>query len=281
MLKLCTAFLIFLLGVSQPSMAQEYYNRMFHQICTDKGGTVIYNYKNKSWIITDSAMAMQPQTPGYTFMWLHLLIALETGVIKDQYDTIRRTPSATSFESYKTEDKVAAITVADAFKNRIDGALKTLAQQIGKERYADYLTRCGYGNALVVDTLVDFWREGSLLISPVNQVEFMVKLFEEKLPVSKRTMRIFRRTLKTEQEGASTVYSLRSRTSNDQRAICWYTGYVQTRYNTCFFATCTVKPPNSYTFHPETKDIEATHAILRSIGGLDQPSSIYDTARPH
>lgn len=44
------------------------------------------------------------------------------------------------------------------------------------------LTSCNYGNLNLSHRGDDFWNFGALGISPVNQVQFVRKLYENKLP---------------------------------------------------------------------------------------------------
>src|SRR5215213_1669946 len=56
--------------------------------CKLDGSITIYNHTTRRWIISDSADANKQTLPASTFKIINLLIALETGVIKDEYDIV-------------------------------------------------------------------------------------------------------------------------------------------------------------------------------------------------
>jgi beta-lactamase class D len=59
-----------------------------------------------------------------------------------------------------------------------------LARRIGLNRYRRYLSQCKYGNAQCGGMVDNFWLNGSLLISPVEQLEFIAKFAAGQLPFS-------------------------------------------------------------------------------------------------
>jgi beta-lactamase class D len=52
--------------------------------CNVNGSTSIYDYNKQKWIISDTADSKKETLPASTFKVINLLIALETGVIKDE-----------------------------------------------------------------------------------------------------------------------------------------------------------------------------------------------------
>ncbi|MFN4896066.1 MAG: penicillin-binding transpeptidase domain-containing protein [Pseudomonadota bacterium] len=57
-----------------------------------------------------------------------------------------------------------------------------LARRIGLNRYRHYLGQCEYGNAQCGSMVDNFWLNESLLISPVEQLEFISKFAARQLP---------------------------------------------------------------------------------------------------
>jgi beta-lactamase class D len=66
---------------------------------------------------------------------------------------------------------------------------------LGAERERAYLARFEYGNQDSSDDLTSFWLGKSLRISPDEQERFLVRLYEDALPVSKDAMREVREIL--------------------------------------------------------------------------------------
>lgn len=211
------------------------------QDCNIPGSTVIYNYKSGQWHYTDSADAFKASLPASTFKIINLLIALETGVIKDENEVVKW-PGATDTSLYGYRpDIYKDITVKEAFEVSAGWAFIELAKRIGKERYQHYLKACQYGNVDLSRNDPDFWNFGPFAISPRNQVEFLIKVYEEKLPFSKRNIAILKRVMITETANNTVIRSKTGWTRVDGKDYGWWTGYVEKQGNVFFFATRLVK----------------------------------------
>ncbi|WP_343704707.1 penicillin-binding transpeptidase domain-containing protein [Chitinophaga sp.] len=211
------------------------------QDCNIPGNTVIYDYREQRWTFTDSADALKTSLPASTFKVINLLIALETGVIKDEM-AIVKWPGYTDTTLYGYRPSIYKdMTVKEAFEVSAGWVFMELSKKIGKERYRHYLAACQYGNGNLSRNDPDFWNYGPFEISPRNQVEFLIKVYEEKLPFSKRSFEILKRVMVTER---TDNYVIRSKTGwtrvygNDYG---WWVGYLEKKDNVYFFATRLVK----------------------------------------
>lgn len=238
--------------------------------CQIDGSTTIYDYKNKKWLFSNNADAKLETLPASTFKIINLLIALETKVIKDENEVVKWVGTTdTTLYGYRP-DIYKDMTVKEAFEVSAGWVFIVLAKKIGKEKYQHYLRLCKYGNQNLSQKDADFWNFGAFAISPINQVEFLVKVYEEKLPFSKRNIEILKRVMLTEK---TDTYSIRSKTGwtrvsgND---IGWWVGYVERNNNTYFFATRIIKKRSTINknFGQCRKDI--TKNILKQLNAIDQ-----------
>lgn len=67
------------------------------------------------------------------------------------------------------------------------GYFNELSQNLGPNRVAEYLRRFDYGNA-ATGAGGEYWKDGSLAISPDEQMRFLRRLFAEELTVSRKAM---------------------------------------------------------------------------------------------
>jgi beta-lactamase class D len=237
--------------------------------CQIEGSTTIFDFKNKKWVYSDTKDARTETLPASTFKVINLLIALETGVIKDENEVINWVGTTdTTLYGYRS-DIYKDMTVKEAFEVSAGWVFIELAKKIGKEQYAHYLKLCQYGNQNLSQKDADFWNFGAFAISPVNQIEFLIKVHEEKLPFSKRNIGILKRVMITEK---TDNYSIRSKTgwtrvSGDD--IGWWVGYVERKDNIYFFATRIIKKRSSInkSFGQCRKDI--TKNILRQMKAIE------------
>jgi beta-lactamase class D len=127
-----------------------------------------------------------------------------------------------------------------------------------------WLDLVGYGNADTSGGIDRFWLSGGLRITPEQQVLFLKRLYEDKLPFSKQTMDIVKKIMITKD---TTTYTLRAKTGwseQDNQDIGWYVGFLQTGNNIFFFATCIQRPKSDELSFLNAR-IEITLNILREL----------------
>jgi beta-lactamase class D len=66
---------------------------------------------------------------------------------------------------------------------------------LGADRERDYLQRFDFGNRDISSGLTTFWLGESLRVSPDEEERFLVRLYEDSLPVSKAAMKTVRELL--------------------------------------------------------------------------------------
>lgn len=130
--------------------------------------------------------------------------------------------------------------------------------------YKAMMEKCHYGNADVSIDDPDFWNFGSLAISPVNQIEFLVGLYEETLPFSQRSFRILKDMMLEEQTKTYTLRAKTGWTSANSKSIGWWVGYVEKEGNVYFFATRIYKSREDH--HPDFG--KCRKEITRTVLGL-------------
>ncbi|GAB2561693.1 penicillin-binding transpeptidase domain-containing protein [Spirosoma areae] len=237
--------------------------------CNLEGSTTIYDYSQKKWLFTDEADSRKETLPASTFKIINSLIALETGVIRTENDVIKWVGKVdTVLYGYRPE-LYRDMTVQEAFRESAGWVYIELAKKIGRDRYRLYLNQCHYGNVNLSEAGVDFWNFGSFAISPVNQIEFLKALYEEKLPFSKRNIAIVKRLMVAE---TTSLYVIRAKTGwtrDGGKDTGWWVGYVERANKPYFFATRLIK--NREIRNPNFADCrkKITKDILRQIKVID------------
>lgn len=205
--------------------------------CNVEGAIAIYDYKNHTWILSDTVATRKETLPASTFKIINLLIALETKTIASENDIVKW-PGSTDTLKYDYRPNIYHdITVKEAFEVSAGWAFIELAKKIGKDNYKKYLTLCHYGNINLSQTDPDFWNFGAFGISPINQVEFIKNLYEEKLPFSKRNVEIVKKVMITEQNDDYTIHSKTGWTRENDINTGWWVGYIENKNGAYFFAT--------------------------------------------
>ena len=117
-------------------------------------------------------------SPASTYKIPHALIALETGVVTD--DTVEKWDG----RRYERQPKWNLNhTVISALRPSVLWFFQRVAPRIGAERAAAWLAKFEYGNRNVSGPITEYWVDGSLAISPLEQVSFLRRFYTRGLPV--------------------------------------------------------------------------------------------------
>lgn len=102
----------------------------------------------------------------------------------------------------------------------------------------EYVHKLNYGNMKVDSTNIDlFWLEGESVISQFQQIDFLKRFYQSRLPVSEQTALIMKRMMILEENdefklSEKTGWSVRNGKNNG-----WFVGYVESQNKVYFFAT--------------------------------------------
>lgn len=216
-------------------MRQDF--KKYFDNCNVEGSIAIYDNNNHKWILSDTDGTMKETLPASTFKIINLLIALETKTISSENVVVRWPGDIDTIKYGYRPEIYHDMTVKEAFEASAGWVFVELAKKIGKENYKKYLTLCNYGNLNLSQKDDDFWNFGDFAISPINQVEFIKKLYEEKLPFSRRNIQIVKKAMITEQEGNYTIHAKTGWTRENGINTGWWVGYIENNSGAYFFAT--------------------------------------------
>jgi beta-lactamase class D len=160
--------------------------------------------------------------PGATFDILLSLIAVQTGVAKDDTASLR-----------------PALTLGKAFRGSDDSSLtgfQALVARIGKDTLKKWIDSLQYGNKNIgVDTAA-FWHDNTLKINADEQLGLLKKLYFDQLPFFQRTQAIVRRMMPAENNSSYRLtYKTAQGTKEDGHAIGWVMGWVEENKHPYFF----------------------------------------------
>lgn len=239
-----------------------------NQFKNTTGAFVLSDLNNKQNIRYNAERCNQRFSPYSTFKIPNSLIALETGVIKNEnvitnYDKEKH-PAESWWPKIWTQDH----NMRSAIKNSVVWYYQEIAKQVGKENYNKYLKQFQYGNEDVSGSIDQFWLDSSLQISPNEEVEFLKRFYKGELPVSKRTTDIVKDILileKTDNYTLSGKTGLGSKQDSGTN-LGWFVGYLEKKDNVYFFAT-NLEDKLREALIP--KRVEITKKILAELGLIE------------
>jgi len=190
-------------------------------------------------------------TPASTFKIPHALAALDSRVVPGPHETIAYDGSPLPFERWKHDHDLAS-----AMRDSVVWYFQRIAERLGIERERAYLKAFEYGNRHASGPLTSFWLGDSLQISPEEQLTFLRRLFEGRLPVRDDVARTVRGILvqpagrivnaagehsfaPTWPEG-TTVYAKTGRGEEQGRAVVWLVGRVERGERGWIFVSCVI-----------------------------------------
>lgn len=202
-----------------------------------KGSFSLYDLNKKEYSTTDVKDFSIATSPASTFKIPNTFIALEEKAIADENEVLKWDGTPKYLKSWEKDHDLK-----NAYKNSTVWFYQEMAKRIGPDKYRNYLQKLDYGNQDISAGLTTFWLGTSLKISPKNQLEFLQKLYAEKLPFSQRTYLIGKEIMVEEK---TSTYTLRAKTGwadTKPTHTGWYVGYVETKENVYFFATRLYQP---------------------------------------
>lgn len=224
------------LGNTKPVKNYDALKEVFQNI---EAAFVVTDINKNEYICYNPERCKQRFSPYSTFKIPNSLIALETGVIKDEnvvvaYDRNRHPPQAWWSKEWQNSQNMRS-----AIKHSVIWFYQEIAKKVGKTQYQKYLKQFEYGNQDISGSLDRFWLGSSLQISPNEQVEFLKKFYNNELSVSKRTTEIVKDIIVLEHNND---YKLSGKTGcarpeSNCKTLSWLVGYLEKADNVYFFAT--------------------------------------------
>jgi beta-lactamase class D len=117
--------------------------------------------------------------PASTFKIPHALIGLQTGVITAK-TVMKWDGQKKDFPAWQRDH-----TVDSAIKSSVVWFFQRMASSIGRERELQQLRAFNYGSATFTGEVTQFWLNGDLQISPLEQIAFLKRMFAYDLPVDR------------------------------------------------------------------------------------------------
>jgi len=205
------------------------------------GTIVLYNMSSDTYSVYNKARSLKRFTPYSTFKILNSIIALETGVVKDAdavftWDTVRYPP-----EHWWPQPWYGRHTMRSAIRFSVVPFYREVATRIGDDRMKKYVDAFGYGNCDISSGIDAFWLNGSLGISAMEQVAFLIRFYRNEPGVKKKTIDTVKSLLVLENENSCSLSVKTGRgwgflKDAPTMVLGWYIGYVERENDVWFFA---------------------------------------------
>ena len=240
--KYSAALLIFtlicalLLAPSSSAASQSYESKIsgtvFHENLSQyfgkfQGSFVLYDAARNQYTIYNEGLARARICPASTFKIYSGLLALETGVITADDSQLAWDGTTSSFQEWNQDQ-----TLNTAMKNSVNWYFQDLDRKAGINHLRKFYSRIGYGNCLLsgADT---YWMDGSLKISPIEQVILLTGLCENRWGFRQDSLSAIRRSLRITEKLSGKTGTI---SENGRTVSGWFIGYVKTASGPQIFA---------------------------------------------
>ena len=119
--------------------------------------------------------------PASTFKIPNTIIALETGVVKDENEIIPYGGKPQPFKQWEKD-----MPMREAIALSAVPIYQEIARRVTLARYREWLARLDFGNRQTGTKVETFWLDGPLEISAVEEARFAARLAQGKLDASVR-----------------------------------------------------------------------------------------------
>lgn len=187
-----------------------------------KGTFVLHDVSLNRFTGHDRVRAGMRFVPASTFKIANTLIGLSAGAVKNVEEILPYGGKSQPFEAWEKD-----MGLRDAIALSNVPIYQELARRIGLARMRDGLSQLGYGNEKVGTRVDDFWLNGPLRISALEQTEFLARLARNRLPLQKAIQETTRDIVRLEQGDGWTLYGKTGWENAPNPGIGWWVGWVE------------------------------------------------------
>jgi beta-lactamase class D len=216
-----------------------------------QGSFVLFDPQENVYYHFNKAQYTKAYTPASTYKICNALIGLETGVIKDA-DYVFPWDGIIRDRKEWNQDH----SLRTAMQNSTVWYYQELARRVGQTKMDYWIQKADYGNHSTKGGIDLFWLRGDLRISPEQQIDFLIKLHDNKLPFSQRNMDIVKDIMIVKDTLNTIVHAKTGWGQNGKEDIGWFVGYVEKVDKVYYFANCLQTTDfNNEQFGPARKEI--------------------------
>jgi beta-lactamase class D len=229
-----------------------------------KGAILIYDPQKNTYYSNNFHWTKTGMLPASTFKIPNSIIALETGVIKNDSVVFKWNGEKRRMKKWEQD-----LTFKQAFQVSCVPCYQEIARKVGVKRMKFYLKKLDYPG-MVFDTLTidNFWLEGKSKISLQQQIHFLERLYFSKHSISKSTVKILKDIMLLEKTESYTLSGKTGWGMREEMDNGWIVGYLETNNLVYFFAT-NVEMKNATLEQFSPTRINATKEAFRKLKLLE------------
>lgn len=197
------------------------------------GSFVLYDLERDTWHIHNQERALLRVSPDSTYKIYDALLGLEEGVIQPDDSFMAWDGNHYPFAAWNADQ-----TLASAMSSSVNWYFQAIDRQLSRTALQQYIQKIEYGNQDLHGNPTAYWMESSLIISPVEQVQLLVRLHQNAWGFSPENIEAVKESICLSSSDAGTFYGKTGTGCVEGKNINgWFIGYLESAGHTCFFAT--------------------------------------------
>lgn len=171
--------------------------------------------------------AGQRFSPASTYKIPHAALALELGLVKDEFQVFKWDGVSRGYEGWNRDQDLRS-----SMRHSVLWVYQGFARGIAEDKAKAFLEAVGYGNAEPSGGQDGYWIDGRLRISALEQLAFLQRLQRNELPLMVEHQRLVKDIMIV---AAGDDWILRAKTGWEGR-MGWWVGWVEWPSGPVFFA---------------------------------------------
>ena len=197
-----------------------------------EGTFVLYDMTSKQYHIYNKELSEQRVSPDSTYKIYSALAALEEHLISPTASLQKWDGTAQMYDAWNHDQ-----TLTSAMQNSVNWYFQNLDSGLGLSTLGSYFRRFSYGNCDLSGGIEAYWAESSLKISPVEQVNSLAGLWENKWELEPRNIQAVKDALFLSELPVGKLYG-KTGTGNvgGQNCNAWFVGFLESGDHVYCFA---------------------------------------------
>ena len=170
-------------------------------------------------------------SPASTFKIANTLILLEEKIIPNADTTLPWNGTKHDFPDWNRDHNLRS-----AFRASCVWFYQQLARRVTDAKYREYLRQLRFGNASMGKEVDNFWLDGNLKVSALEQIAVLRGIHQQRFAFSHANYAVLKEVMLSEKTDIYTLYAKTGWAARSNPQIGWYVGYVETAGDIWFFA---------------------------------------------
>ncbi|MGE6376261.1 BlaR1 family beta-lactam sensor/signal transducer [Peribacillus muralis] len=216
-------------ALSYTNVVYKDYSSFFDKLTAS---AVIYDTKMKQYTIYNKEESTTRFNPTSTYKIFSALFALDSGIISKDNSLENWDGTIYPYREWNEDQDLFS-----AMESSSSWYFQKLDHQMGKKKLQNYFKQIHYGNRDLSGDISNYWLDGSLKISPVEQVDMLKKFYDNEFSFEPSNIQTVKDSILLEESNGKLLSGKTGTTGvNGENVSGWFIGYVETSDNTFFFA---------------------------------------------